>query len=151
MGSMVVGVHRCHVLCRFWHVVVSSISERGSHIDNQTVGRDSSVTHAHSMVIPAKGLPWEARPLQKGSGPARIAQRYWRVTQARVSWIGARQWGRDSSDAHATSRQSLITSGGRATPYRSSPHDMKSGFTFSQFHLRVTQGRGKTVGTQHMP
>ena len=68
------------------------------------------------------------------------------MTQARVSWIGARQWGRDSSDAHATSRESLITSGGRATPYRSSPHDMKSGFTFSQFHLPVTQGRVYWIG-----
>ena len=55
----------------------------------------------------------------------RIDQRYSPVTLARVSWIGARQWGRDSSDAHATSRytQEKGTIGGRATPYRNRPHE----------------------------
>jgi hypothetical protein len=55
----------------------------------------------------------------------RIAQRYSPVTLARVSWIGSRQWGRDSSDAHATSRNTLEkgTIGGRATPYRNRPHE----------------------------
>jgi hypothetical protein len=50
-----------------------------------------------------------------GEWTCELAQRYSPVTQGRVPWIGTRQWGRDSSDAHATSRQSLITSGGRAT------------------------------------
>ena len=81
---------------------VTLIGEPGYY---QTVGRDSSVTHANTMVSQRKGhhgrpghtmLEWTCR----------IAQRYSPMTLARVSWIGARQWGRDRSDAHATSRLS---------------------------------------------
>ena len=73
----------------------------------QTVGRDGSGTHANTKDSQRK--EHQGRPGHYARVDLRIDQRYSPMTLARVSWIGARQWGRDSSDAHATSRLSLKT------------------------------------------
>ena len=84
------------------HVPVTLNGEPGYY---QTVGRDGSVTHANTMLSQRKGH--HGRPGHYVLVDLRIDQRYSPMTLARVSWIGARQWGRDSSDAHATSRLTL--------------------------------------------
>ena len=75
------------------------------------------------------------------------------MTLARVPWIGARQWGRDSSDAHATSRNTQIREPSEAEllPAGIDPTRMKERMTLTQFHSPLTLARVywwyNTVGT----
>ena len=79
------------------------------------------------------------------------------MTLARVPWIGSRQWGRDGSDAHATSRNTQIREPSEAelTPaeaFRSRPHENELQDDAHPVSFATDPGKGvldwyNTVGT----
>ena len=73
------------------------------------------------------------------------------MTLARVPWISARQWGSDSSDAHATSRNTQIREPAEAEllqpkPSGVDPTRMNYRMTLTQFHSPVTLARVYWIG-----